>query len=207
MEFTYRISEADHLAAARLRRGSMGMGRFRVLMAWVWLIVCVLVLWWADIATNPASRVQTVDDSGVAVYGPPARPTLLSLLRPAPVFLLLWSSVPWLILYYKGTPRLRKEYWKDPAMQGETTVNVTPESISMHHSIGATSQLAWKLFEHWVERDNLILLVLHPQRYVVLCIGGLSDEQRAELHAILSAALPRRMPAKRGLRELIQGES
>ena len=207
MEFTYRISEADHLAAARLRRSSMGRGRFRVFMAWAWLIVCVLVLWWADIATNPVSRVQTADDSGVAVCGPPARQTILSLLRPAPVFLLIWSSVPWIILYYKGTPRLRREYWKDPAMQGETTVNVTPELIAMRHSVGAMSQLAWNIFEHWVERENLILLVLHSQRYVVLCIAGLTDGQRGELHSILSAVLPRRMPIKRGLRELIQGES
>lgn len=219
MEFTYRISKTDFVDAAWLRRSSLGTGRVRYFVGWVCIIVFLASLWFvvgrsiSHIAANPDFKMYRTDDSVTSVDGPPSvRPSAtphLILRLYAALLLLIWS-IPWLILFYKLTPKLRTMYRRDPLIQGEITASVTPELFSLRNSAGGASQSVWNVYEHWIERGNLILVVRNSH-YVALNIAGLTDAQRAELRSILSAALPTlklktRLSFRDLLRNLIHGE-
>jgi hypothetical protein len=100
-------------------------------------------------------------------------------------------SAIWLVLViWVGPTSLRRVYRKDPSLRSQTTVNITPESFSSRDTAGATSQNPWSRYKHWIEKENLILLVMHSRLYVILNTAGLSEMQKTELRGILQTALP-----------------
>jgi hypothetical protein len=117
VEFTFRISEADYVAAARLREGAMKVGPPRAIVAWVWFLLCLFAIWFAAVDAGPGHPVQAgggrfnADSRPSPVQAPAA---IRSIFRPAALLLLAWSSAPWFLLYSRGSPRLRKAYRKDP---------------------------------------------------------------------------------------------
>jgi len=87
---------------------------------------------------------------------------------------------------------LRGIYRNDPVMQGQFTVNMTPESISTQNTAGTSSRTGWNIYKHWREGKDIILLVFHSGSYFLLSVKDLSEAQRDELRGILVASLPKR---------------
>jgi len=77
-------------------------------------------------------------------------------------------------------------------MQGEFTVSVTPQSISIRNTEGTSFTSVWSVYERWREGKNLIVLIFRSGGYSTLNIAGLSEFQRDELRGILAAALPKK---------------
>lgn len=198
MEFTYRISEADYLAAAKLRRGAVRTKSVgKTVVFWVFILICLMVLWAViqrsknQSTTSSPVPAQTASDSSDSASAPRrANPANVSLYNFGPFVLIvaIWGF----LLYQQGPSRIRKLYRRDPQMQGEILVKITPESFWSSNSAGSTSQQGWNIYKRWIESGNLILLVMRSQSYVILNVAGLSEMQRAELRSILSTALPRK---------------
>jgi hypothetical protein len=87
---------------------------------------------------------------------------------------------------------VRGLYRKDPVMQGQFTVNVTPEFLSAENTAGTCWKARWNIFAAWREGKDVIVLMYFTGAYFVLSIAGLSDAQRSELRGILATALPKK---------------
>ena len=85
--------------------------------------------------------------------------------------------------------RLRRLYRKDPRMQGQFTVSITPDFISTENTAGTTSKCAWNVYDYWCEGKDVIVLAFHSGSYFILSLAGLSEPQQGELRGILKAAL------------------
>jgi hypothetical protein len=88
--------------------------------------------------------------------------------------------------------RLQRVYRKDPSMQGQYTVSVTPESVATQNTAGTSSKTGWNIYNYWREGKDVILLVFHSGSYFLLSVRELPDAQRDELRGILTAALPKK---------------
>ncbi len=197
MEFTYRISEADYFAAAKLRNKSMRKTALWRIMFWLFILVCMVVVWSiisrldthapAHSDTQPQISSDSSGETGISSTALISASVAANVI-PICVLIFVWAFA----IYFIGPWRLRKLYRKDPAVQGEITVNITPESISSRNTAGSMSQTGWNIYERWVESGNLILLVTHSRIYGIMNIAGLSDTQRAELRSIIATALPRK---------------
>lgn len=88
--------------------------------------------------------------------------------------------------------RMRRLYRKDPSMQGQFTVNIAGDSISMENTVGTSSVAGWNVYEYWREGKDVIILGFHSGTYIILGLTELSEAQRAELRGILAAALPKK---------------
>jgi hypothetical protein len=200
MEFSYRISEADYLAAAKMRRKAMSKSPFKMVVFWVFVVLCLFVIWSvissAKLETVSSSHAQghTVSDSANSADSTPpsgTAPGLFYNMGPLVVTVVVLSFFVYYYSYYNSAGP-RRLYRKDPQMHGEITVNITPESFSSRSTAGATSTINWNLYERWIEKDNLILVAMYSRLFVILNIAGLSEAQRAELRGILSTALPKK---------------
>jgi hypothetical protein len=195
MEFTYRISEADYLAAAKMRRASMGNATVQRVLFWCFVLVCLVVLWGVvsrsstHTSSNSGTQVQSSDSSSDETETPASTKTsFIYNVGPFVVLVFVWG----IGFYNMGPRRLRKLYRNDPAMQGEISVDITTGSFSSRNTTGSTSQSGWNIYERWIEGKNLVLLVMRNRLYVILNVAGLTETQRTELRSILSAALPRK---------------
>jgi hypothetical protein len=200
MEFSYRISETDYMRAMQLRRGpSVESRTLRTILFWVFILVCLVMLWTvversanqrgveAPAQTAPTSSPEATGNPAPATTTSPARALLVNV-GPFVVFICAWIFV----LKRFGPTTLRRLYRKDPAMQGEFTVSVTPQSISIRNTEGTSFTSVWSVYERWREGKNLIVLIFRSGGYSTLNIAGLSEFQRDELRGILAAALPKK---------------
>ena len=201
MEFTYRISETEYLAAVKSRRRLLGGGPLKIFIAWAWILACLIMVWLAVLmpaaqrAANRDSQSQTEYSSTVPVNPQSSRPTIASIviLRILDLALLAWLLYPWLLIFrWNGPAAIRKSYWKNPAVQGEITMIVSPESFSSRSSAGTMSQASWSIYEYWIEQGNTFWVIRRSGKAVFLNLAGLADAERAELRAVLSAVLPQR---------------
>jgi hypothetical protein len=87
---------------------------------------------------------------------------------------------------------LRRRYRKNPTTQGQYSVNITPESISIENNAGSSSKVGWNLCDSWLEGKELLLLKYRSGAFFPMNLAGLSDAQRDELRGILTAALPKK---------------
>jgi hypothetical protein len=186
MEFSYRISEAEYLSAAKPK--SKGSSSYvKAILFWL-VIIAFLVL------------VLTVIQHFTQLSGVTRQPAVQPVgahrtasqyfmdFWPLLVIVAVWVLMP------KIQPMVsRRRYRKDPLMQGQFTVNITPESISIENTAGTSSQSKWNDFRFWYEAEGVIVLVSRPKaRSIPIGLVGLSGAQREELRCILAASLPKR---------------
>ncbi len=88
--------------------------------------------------------------------------------------------------------QLRRLYRKDPLMQGQFTVNLSQESISIQNTAGSFSKTGWNLYDYWREGKNLIMLVFHTGAFFLISTADLSDAQRDELRSILTVGFQKK---------------
>jgi len=160
-------------------------------MFWVFVLICLMLLWAVVQKTSHPPVVQ--DDTTAAplqTVEPANKPSVAqALLVNVGPFVLL--AAVWVFLLVRlGPMRLRRIYRKDPVAQGQFTVNVAPDSIQIRNTSGTSSQTGWNIYVSWREKDGIIVLVLHSSACFAMSLAGLSEMQRGELRGILSAALP-----------------
>lgn len=183
MEFSYRISEEQFQRIWRLERtvGSRASIR-RMLLFWVLILVCLVLLWVIVERGAPAPPAD---------FHPPLLP-VQSAAGWAAILPLIGVAAAWIALFRLAPREHRSAYLKDPVMQGEFTVNINPQSISMRNSAGVNSQWNWNLYDHWRESRELILLVPRSGTNLPISLAHLPDFQRAELRSTIAQKLPRK---------------
>ena len=190
MEFSYRISEAEYLRAAKLQlKGGSRARLLKLVLIWGLILVCLVVLlgiYHKSKQTNEAPAVQ--QESAEAVGPDHLADRLVENVLPFTVL-----AGVWIFIMFKWMPmRLQRVYRKDPSMQGQYTVSVTPESVATQNTAGTSSKTGWNIYNYWREGKDVILLVFHSGSYFLLSLRELPDAQRDELRGILTAALPKK---------------
>ena len=184
MEFSYWVSEAEYARAWKAARsGSYRLIRFLTwfILFWLSLFLVLILLWVFAYYTSPHLLAQ-YQPSSIAATG--------TMGKVLPFLLVLCV---WIFVLSGFTPkRIRHKYRKDPSMQGQFTVSITPDSISTSNTAGTSSQSGWKTYKGWSEGKDVIVLLSHSGTYVILSLAGLTEPQRQELLGIVSGALPKK---------------
>lgn len=189
MEFIYRLSEAEYLSAAKLKiKGSFGLGRIKkVVLFWIFIAIC-FTLYFA-FSQHGQQQPPLSDDAAVQAVAPNKSINLI-LTNLLPIVLAV-GIFSWVI--FRSVPmQMRRTYRKSPAMQGQFTINLTPESISILNTAGTSSTTGWNIYDYWREGKDLILLFFHSGAFFTISLAGLSEAQRDELRGILTASLPKK---------------
>lgn len=219
MEFSYRISEDDYKQGfkLRLRKNALISGVTKTIMFWVFILICLVLLWAIVQRTATTSRSRNdIPNTSAAESGSsgdaasdapqtspdgPAKRVDNASLSKALIFNLgpfLLLGAIWIFMLRNMTGRglailgLAGPYKRDPLMQGQFTVNLTSTSISIQNTAGYSAKLDWCLFDGWREGNSVIVLIHKSGTYSVLSIGALSDGQKSELRGVLAAALPQK---------------
>lgn len=182
MEFTYKISEEDYVNAYILQAGNRSSALVKNISFWVLMAVCLLLLF--GVTQRLIQSPADAEDSAPIVMS-----SVVLNIFPAVV------AAGFFIFFRFFFPkiRIRRMYRGDPALQSEITLNVTADSIACQSSAGSTSQSAWNIYKCWSEGRGIITIAYHSGVYFVVSLAGLSEPRRAELRAILAAALPKKV--------------
>jgi|HubBroStandDraft_5_1064220.scaffolds.fasta_scaffold39448_2 hypothetical protein len=193
MEFTFKVTEAEYLRASRLKIKLPGSKTLQTVLFWIFILICLVSLW---SNVEKSKRTTVTNDQPVVTQpseiDPPSHGTGFHalLVNVGPFFLLIGV---WFFMLLKLRPTtVRGLYRKDPVMQGQFTVNVTPEFLSAENTAGTFWKARWNIFAAWREGKDVIVLMYFTGAYFVLSIAGLSDAQRSELRGILATALPKK---------------
>ena len=77
-------------------------------------------------------------------------------------------------------------------MQGEITIEITPQFAATRSWAGAMSTTPWNLYDFWCEGEGFALLVLKNGAFQVLNLCDLAQAEHEQLRTILADALPER---------------
>ena len=186
MEFGYRITEKDYVSACRMAMKSRRAGLGKTIAFWCFIVICLMLLFTVvqkqtmmPVSPNPTPAPATEQAS---------TSHLVENLAP-----LVGVVAVFLILGFYGLPfALRRQYRKDTNSQGEITIALDPQSISIRSSIGTSFQAGWNAYKDWQEKKGIVLLRFPSGAFQIVNVAGLSDAEREELSGILTAALPQK---------------
>jgi hypothetical protein len=185
MEFSYKVSRDQYLRAKRLavRPSFVSWLRRRVFVSFLLLFCLALLILVSQQHPSPVASAPITQQTAHENFWA----TTISY-----VMFFAVLGVSGYSLLGKGWLRDRRLYRDDPLMQGEITANITSDSISTRNSAGATSETRWNAFERWIERKDMVVVVMRSEANIILNIAALSEIQRSELRGILSTALPKK---------------
>jgi hypothetical protein len=193
MEFSYILSEKEYLRAVKLACKAASRSIIKMVLFWVFVLVCLMLLFAVYQKNKQRQGLSDQPDVTQPAVGDSEHTgsTTHDLLWNVGPFILLGGV--WIVSWLWLQPmRLRRIYRKDPFMQGRSTVDITPESISIRNTAGTSSQTGWNVYDSWREGKDLIILVHHSRVCSVLSLTELPESQRDELRAILTTALPKK---------------
>jgi hypothetical protein len=175
MEFSYRVSEADYMAAWRLRRRQFSRGEQTAL--WVIILVYVVFILGMILQFWLIRRNGTPIGGTAGMFGP---------------FVSFGGICGILVVFGAAQTRARRQYRADPTMQGQFKVAVTADGISISNTAGPSSKWVWNNSDRSRQAKDLIVVESISGAYTILNLAGLSPQLRAELRNILAAALPKK---------------
>lgn len=184
MEFSYKVSEADYLAAWKLLEKKVARTReLRKIAILVVINICLLIAWFVvSHRPLPVSELES----------PSSHASSSSLLTSMLVVIGLVTLGNVLYRVKNRSTILRKMYQKNPSMQRVFTVDITTDGVSSRNTAGTSSASRWELYEFWSEEKDLMLLTLRNETFSIVNLAGLSTERRNELRTIVGAALPQK---------------
>jgi len=189
MEFSYKISEEEYLKVFKPKLKMRGL----VIAVLFWVVVLALLMLVITEFQRFAQQAQVTQQSAVHRVG--SGGNLSGTLSETGFLVLmvgLWVSHSFVM------PKLRRRgYRKDPAMQGEFSVNLQPDSITVENSVGTYYRSGWNVYFGWYETRGVIVLSSHvaTPNSILINLAGLSDLQQSELRGILSTAIPKKLKA------------
>jgi hypothetical protein len=183
MEFSYKVSEQEFLQAAKLYRSSAASSKLRKILFAVFVFICLLLLF-AVVMKIRSAPVDTVPQE----HTPVTAGLIVRQAGPLVLIGVLWIAV----LFVWPRMRLRSIYRKSPALQGEVTVQATPDKFSIQTATGSSSTTFWGDVTRWLDGDGLILLIYPTKIYQIVNLRGLLEPQREEFRAIVAAVLPKK---------------
>ncbi len=191
MEFRFRLTEDEFVRGARLGRKASSRSSLKTALFWMTIMAGLMVLY-AYLRPSDSPAPEPIQSATFQAAVPvlstsDTRPgTLFQQVGPFLVIAGLWI----LIVMGLVPLRLRYLYRKDPRMQGQFTVEMTPDFLSMDNTAGTSSKSPWNVYEGWCESKGVVVLTAHSGAYSVMSLAGLSAGQQNEVRGILSAALP-----------------
>ena len=184
MEFSYRISEGDHLAAWNLvLKNNFRSKDSRTIAIWVVINVVLLAVWF--VVNRRPIPVQELESSSSYASSYSLLTSILSVIGLVTLGRILYRLK-------KRPAILREVFQKNPLMQGEFTVNITADGVSYQNTAGSSSSSRWEIYESWSEDNDLIVLNLRNESFFILSVKALSAARMRDLQEILSAALPQK---------------
>lgn len=175
MEFSYRVSEAEYMAAWRLRRKQFSRAEqtalWVIILAYAVFILGMVFQFWM------IRRNGTPIGGAAGMFGP---------------IVSCGGICAILLVFGAAQTRARRQYRADPAMQGQFTVAVTPDAISISNTAGTSSKWVWNKNDRWRQAKDLIVIESISGAFTILNLAGLSPLERSELRDILAAALPKK---------------
>jgi hypothetical protein len=189
MEFSYRISEAEYLSAAKLKlKSDLRLGRIRKnIIFWVFIMVCLMLVF--GVVQKSRQQPKIPDEATIQTI-PPAQTASSMILNIVPI--VVFFGIMGYLIFRRVPMQLRRVYRKDPSMQGQFTMNITPESISIQSTAGTSSKTGWNIYDYWREGKGMILMVCQSGIAYPISLAGLTEAQRDELRGILTASLPKK---------------
>jgi hypothetical protein len=175
MEFTTRISEQDHLAAARLMMRSAwlrGMAVLCYVLASLLIVEIVRTYVWMKM--NPGNSAAT--QNFVATFAN---------LSPFLVVIGMW----WALSGWYIPHDLRRKYRRDVTYAGDLKERLDENGIVETSSAGSSSSRPWAVCSHWRESKSVFILVLQSQIYYTFPKACLDAAQQEELRSILAVHL------------------
>jgi hypothetical protein len=185
MEITYKISEKEFSEAWALQNAADARSSsLKTVLFWIFILICLMLLWSAVEHNAPVQSPAHSAPATHAIQGARSWTGLLPFIGLAAV---------WFVLIRQARVTVSRRFYRnDPMLQGEFTVGMTPQSISMRNSAGATGQWNWNLYRNWRENKDIIVLAQRSGGFLPVNLAGLSGSQRNEVLAILGQALPKK---------------
>jgi hypothetical protein len=182
MEISYKISEKEFSEAWALQNAANTRSRMlKTVLFWVFILICLMLLWSVVQHVAPA---QSPAHTGQAAHSTRGGGSWIPFIGLAAV---------WFVLIRQARVTVSRCFYRNnPVLQGELTVDITPQSISMRNSDGANGQWNWSLYQYWRENKDIIVLAQRLGGFLPVNLAGLPDLQRNEFRAILGQALPKK---------------
>ena len=189
MEFTYKLTEADYVKAARIRAKSLNARRpWSKFLSRLYLVLSFAILW---LCFSAGRILEWLDLTGDKLGNLAVGNLLLSSILPTAILSLLIILLVRAVTYLPRRRLRREQYRNSAACQVETRVRVSPQSIAFQSETGS-SESNWKNYATWNMRDGILVLTNHGGVRHILKIAGLDPAQHSELMGILSDALPQK---------------
>ena len=193
MEFSFTVSDAEFRRAWRLVRKASSRSSVKTAAFWILIMTGMMLLYrYVQPGNHQSAASYHLAFSRSSFVAAANRVASLSTFSERVGPFLVLAGV-WILVVGGLVPlRLHYMYRKDPRMLGQFSVNITRDSITTETSMGTLSKSSWNVYDYWSEEKGVIVLMFHSGAYSIVSLAGLSEAQRDELRAILSAALPKR---------------
>lgn len=176
MKFTTRVTEADFVAAYRLKCRSL---HHRIASAIAYTFAAVF---WSFLIGAAISEHNHPDE----LFLGQDVSEFLHLLWPGAVLFLLW------ILGFRVYPALatRRKFRQAKSWQGEILNEASAEGLWQKTSGGSYGFSQWQDFSYWRESEEITIVVYPSDVFCILPKASLNSDQQTELRDILMKALP-----------------
>ena len=193
MEFSFTVSHAEFGRAWRLVRKASSRPSVKTAAFWIFIMTCMMLLYrYVQPSNHQSASSYHLEVSRSSFVAAANRVASLSTVSERAGPFLVLAGV-WILVVGGLVPlRLHYMYRKDPRMLGQFSVNITRDSITTETTVGTLAKSSWNVYDYWSEEKGVIILMFHSGAYSIVSLAGLSEPQRDELRAILSAALPKR---------------
>jgi len=178
VKFTTRVTEADFVAAYRLKCRSLHR-RIASAIAYTFAAVFWLFLVGAAISRHNHPNELFLGQNASE---------FLNLLLPTAILLLVW------ILAFRVYPMFatRRKFRQSKVFHGEILNEVTAEGLWQKTSSGSYGFSKWQDLSYWRESEEIIVVVYPSDVFCILPKASLSSDEQAELRDILAKALPQK---------------
>ena len=193
MEFSFTVSDAEFRRSWRLARKAPSRSSVKTAAFWIFIMIGMVLLYrYVQPSNHQSAAAYHLVFSRSSFVAAANRVASLSPFSERVGPFLVLAGV-WVLVVGGLVPlRLHYMYRKDPRMLGQFSVNITRDSITTETSMGTLSKSSWNVYDYWSEEKGVIILIFHSGAYSIVSLAGLSEAQRDELRAILSAAIPKR---------------
>jgi hypothetical protein len=190
MEFTYRISEEDYVAARKLREKGSKKRSIASVVTQLWLLTLYIFLILQASSLDVAPQGAGEPARMYSIWGHIVQGTLLL------AFLALaFVSCRIIFLHVFRSRSIRRKYAREYRMHSDIVIRITPQDYWIHYTFGQVNSSGWNVFKCWEQDADLLLLYYPSNLFVIVKMTELNGEERAQLLGIVGGVLKNRAEA------------